>query len=103
MDPFIQGVMIFAVVMTIIVGGFIVTFPVMRRLGRVMEESLRDRQEARLGRSEKDRLEAEIADLRQTIGTLEAHVGLLGERQDFMENLVSHRDAPRLPEGDDWK
>ena len=50
MDPFIQGSMIFTIIMTIIVGGFIVTCPIMRRLGRVMEESIRDRQDARLGR-----------------------------------------------------
>lgn len=103
MDPLIQGSMIFAIIMTVILGGFIVMFPVLRRLGRVMEESLRDRQQARLGSGDRARLEDAIEDLQRTVGNLEAHVGLLGERQDFMENLITHRDPKRLPEGEDWK
>jgi hypothetical protein len=103
MDPLIQGSMIFAIIMTVILGGFIVTFPVMRRLGRVMEESLRDRQRARLGDGDRARLEGEITELQRTVGNLEAHVDLLGERQDFMENLISHRDPERLPDGENWK
>jgi len=105
MDPFIQGSMIFTIIMTVIVGGFIVTFPIMRRLGRVMEESIRDRQDARLGRGEKAALEADIGEIRSSMERLEGHVGLLAERQDFVDNLLSHREPGKLPEpeGEDWR
>lgn len=103
MDPYAQAGMIFTVVMTIIVGGFIVTFPVMRRLGRVMEESLRERQAARLAQGNRMDLEGRIAELHGAVERLEGHMALLAERQDFMENLVTHRDPNRLPEGQNWK
>jgi hypothetical protein len=80
MDPLIQGSMIFAIIMTVILGGFIVTFPVMRRLGRVMEESLRDRQRARLGDGDRARLEGEITELQRTAGTASRRRELEGRR-----------------------
>jgi hypothetical protein len=103
MDPYAQAGMIFTVIMTIIIGGFIVTFPIMRRLGRVMEESLRERQEARLRQQEAGRLEERIDELRGAMERVEGHVALLTERQDFMENLLSHREPGRLPEGEGWQ
>jgi len=95
--------MIFAVVMTVIIGGFIVTFPILRRLGRVMEETIRDRQEARLGRGNAAMLEGEIEQIKHAVGRIEGHLELLGERQDFVENLLSHRDPKQLPNREGWE
>ncbi len=103
MDPFIQGSMIFTVVMTVIIGAFVVTFPILRRLGRVMEESIRDRREARLDRGQVGRLQGEIGELRSAVERLDGHVGLLAERQDFVENLLAHKEPGRLPKGEDWQ
>jgi hypothetical protein len=103
MDPYTQSYMIFTIIMTIVIGGFIVTFPIMRRLGRVMEEMLRERQEARLASRESGRLEVGIDELRASMERVEGHVALLSERQDFMENLLSRREPGRLPEGEDWR
>ena len=103
MDPYTQAGMIFAVVMTIIIGGFIVTFPVMRRLGRVMEESLRERQAARLAQGSRMDLEGQIAEPHGAVERLEGHVGLLAERQDFVDNLLSHREPQKLPEEEGWQ
>jgi len=103
MDPYTQTYIIFTVVMTLIIGGFIVTFPIMRRLGRVMEETLRERQQARLASQQSGRIEEGVDDLRAALERIEGHVTLLSERQDFMENLLSHRDPGRLPDGEKWR
>jgi hypothetical protein len=103
MDPYAQAGMIFTVVMTIIVGGFIVTFPIMRRLGRVMEESIRERQAARIDQHDRSQLGAQLEELRGVVHQLEGHVGLLAERQDFVDNLLSHREPGKLSEGEDWR
>ena len=76
MDPYAQAGMIFTVVMTLIIGGFIVTFPVLRRLGRVMEESIRERQQARLGRENSALLRGEIEQLQHAIGQMQGHLEL---------------------------
>ena len=103
MDPLIQGAMIFTLVMTVVVGGFIVSFPIMRRLGALMEESIRERRAARLDQGQVGRIEAEIADVRGSVERIEGHLGLLTERQDFVEKLLSHRDPGRLLKGEDWQ
>ena len=103
MDPYAQGGMIFTVIMTLIIGGFIVTFPILRRLGRVMEETIRDRQEARLGRGNTAMLQAEVDEIKHAVGRIEGHLELLGERQDFVENLLSHRDPKQLPDHEGWQ
>jgi len=102
MDPYTQAGMIFAVVMTIIIGGFIVTFPIMRRLGSLMEESVRERRAARLGQGQVDQIEGSIADLHNALERMEGHMSLLAERQDFVENLLGHREPERLPDGETW-
>ena len=104
MDPYAQGGMIFTIIMTIIIGGFVVTFPIMRRLGRVMEESIRERQQARMGRDQAALLETQISEIRGSLDRLEGHVGLLAERQDFVDNLLTHREQPgKLPESEGWR
>ncbi len=103
MDPLIQGAMIFTLVMTIVVGGFIISFPVMRRLGALLEESIRERRAARLDQGQVGKIEAEIVDVRSSLERIEGHLGLLAERQDFVENLLGHRDPGRLAKGEDWQ
>ncbi len=103
MDPYAQAGMIFTVIMTIIVGGFIVTFPVLRRLGAVMEESIRERRAARLDQGQVAQIEGELTDVRASIERIEGHIGLLAERQDFVENLLGHREPGRLLKGEDWQ
>ncbi|MDX1396331.1 MAG: hypothetical protein R3195_18260 [Gemmatimonadota bacterium] len=100
--PYIQAEMVFAVIMTLIIGGFIVTFPIMRRLGRVMEETLRERQQARLRGEQTALLEAQISELRGTLDRIEGHVGLLAERQDFVDSLLTHREQQKLRGAEDW-
>lgn len=102
MDPYTEAGMVFTVIMTIIIGGFIVTFPVLRRLGAVMEESIRERRAARLDQGQVGLIEAQMNDMKASIDRMEGHLHLLGERQDFVENLLTHREPDRLPERKSW-
>ena len=98
MDPYALGGMIFTVVMVLIIGGFIITFPLLRRLGGLMEESIRERRDARLEKGQVAQISGEIAELRSAFESLERHLDLVGERQEFVENLLSHREPTALPE-----
>lgn len=97
MDPLIAGSMVFVLVLTVLIGGFIVTFPVLRRLGALMEESIRERRASRLDSGQLGELRGEITDNRNAIETIQRQIGLLGERQEFMENLLSHQGRGQLP------
>lgn len=103
MDPYAQGGMIFTIIMTVIIGGFIITYPVMRRLGLLLEESIRERRASRLDQSQVGHIASEIADLQASIDRVEGHMGLLTERQDFVESLLTHRESQKLPKTEDWQ
>jgi hypothetical protein len=98
MDPYALGGMIFSVVMVLIIGGFIVTFPILRRLGHLMEESIRERRDARIDKGQVAQISGDIADLRNAFETLEKQLDLVGERQDFVENLLTHKEPTALPD-----
>jgi hypothetical protein len=89
--------------MTIVVGGFIVTFPIMRRLGALLEESIRERRAARLDQGQVGQIEASILDLQASVDRLEGHMALLAERQDFVDSLLQHREPGRLTSEEEWK
>jgi hypothetical protein len=100
MDPYALGGMIFSVVMVLIIGGFIITFPLLRRLGGLMEESIRERRDARLDKGQVTQITGDIAELRNAFESLEKQLDLVGERQEFVENLLSHRKRTALPDPD---
>ncbi|MGH7470389.1 MAG: hypothetical protein ACRENP_20795, partial [Longimicrobiales bacterium] len=85
--------MVFTLVFTVIVGGFIVLFPVTRRLGLLLESKLQEK---------KDPMHAELADVRQMkelMHSMEAQIRLLAERQEFTEQLIARRSKEALPPG----
>lgn len=59
-DPFIFMAMVFSIVVLLLVGGFVLAFPIARRLGSLMEEWIRDRREIRSDRSEMHGIQAEL-------------------------------------------
>ncbi len=77
-----------AVVILLVIGTFILLFPLSRRLGRVLEEWIKLRQETSPDRDTLARLENEVRELRQSVEGGDQRMGLLAERQDFMESLI---------------
>ncbi len=89
--------MIGAVVIILVIGTFILLFPLSRRLGRVLEEWIKLRQETSPDRDTLARLENEVRELRQSVEGGDQRMGLLAERQDFMESLVEAKKTAALP------
>lgn len=86
MEPVVLFGMIFSLVTLMLIGGFILLFPITRRLGDVLESYLRDRKADR-GKGE------QIAALQERVEVLELEVTALADRQSFSESLQSNRRA----------
>ena len=89
--------MIGAVVIILVIGTFILLFPLSRRLGKVLEEWIKLRQDTSPDRDTLARLENEVRELRQSVEGGDQRMGLLAERQDFMESLVEAKKTAALP------
>ncbi len=89
--------MIGPVLAVFLIGTFILLFPLSRRLGRVLEEWIKLRQETSPDRDTLARLENEVRELRQSVEGGDQRMGLLAERQDFMESLVEAKKTAALP------
>ena len=89
--------MIGPVVIILLLGTFVLLFPLSRRLGRVLEEWIKLRQETSPDRDTLARLENEVRELRQSVEAGDQRIGLLAERQDFMESLVEAKKTAALP------
>ena len=86
--------MIFSLLTLILIGGFILLFPVARQLGKYLEAKIEER-------SEWGGLPQESLDeLRSTVEGLEREVARLSERQQFTERLLEgSRSGDALPAG----
>lgn len=81
MDIFILQVMIFSIAVLVLVGGFVLLYPLTRRLAEVLEKRyLEDGAEG----ANAD----EVAALRRAVHALRGEVEQIGERQDFTEKLL---------------
>ena len=85
------------VLVVFLIGTFILLFPLSRRLGRVLEEWIKLRQDTSPDRDTLARLENEVREVRQSVEGGDQRMGLLAERQDFMESLVEAKKTAALP------
>ena len=91
MDSEMLAGMAFTLILAVLVGGFILIFPLSRRLGAIMEARLEEKKApARLP-------DAELVALRDVVEQLGAELRRVNDRQDFIEKLLTHRAEPRLP------
>lgn len=88
--PFSQEMMFVLVVITLC-GMFGLAFPIVRRLGNVLEEWVRMRKESLPERESLERIEAAIHACGSRISSLEQRMDLAAERQDFVESLMDQR------------
>jgi hypothetical protein len=84
--------MLFVLILVGMIVGSILVFPIMRRLGALLEQRLQNR-------LPDDVLVRELRNLASTIHSLQHQVGQLSERQAHIEALLPDRDALRLPVG----
>lgn len=90
MDPLILASMIFCLVVLGLSGGFVLLFPMTRRLAEVLEKRY-------LGDGAGGASEEQVAALREVVRALRGEVERLGEQQLFTEKLL---ERPRAQEED---
>ncbi|MEJ2342435.1 MAG: hypothetical protein P8Y10_09535 [Gemmatimonadales bacterium] len=87
-----------AVSLTFVIGLIILLFPLSRRLGRVLEEWIKLRQESSPDRDRLEGLELGQREIRQLVEALDQRTQLLADRQDFMESLIEQKKPDVLPQ-----
>ncbi|MFQ5530334.1 MAG: hypothetical protein ACE5FP_08295 [Gemmatimonadota bacterium] len=91
--------MIFALLTLILVGTFILAYPITKRLGRVMEEWIAIRRGGAPERETLAGIETTVDAVGRRLDSIEQRLDLVGERQEFMEALVEQRRRAELPPG----
>ena len=79
--------MVFAVILTLVIGGVILLKPIANKLGLLLEAMAREKTEPQVS--------AELGHLRDLLETTNARLALLEERQEFAEALLSDPDRRR--------
>lgn len=87
--------MLFSLLMVLIIAGSILMFPIMRRLGRLLEMRIEERWK---GPGAEALPSADLAALSEAVQELQAEVNRLTERQEFTERLLERgRGEPTAP------
>jgi hypothetical protein len=93
MDPNAFAGMAFTLILIGFVGGFILLYPVSRRLGQLLESKLQNKNGPELTPDQ-------IETLQQALNSLQGDVRRLTDRQDFLEKLLSGEKRAALPPKD---
>ena len=80
--------MVFAVILTLTIGGVILLKPIANKLGTLLEAMAKERQEPRLSE--------EMGHIRELLETISGRLSLLEERQDFTDALLSDPERRKL-------
>lgn len=93
MDPTVIAGMIFSLLVIMLIGGFILLFPISRRLGRLLEQRIRERSE--------DGLEPrQLEPIHEALDAIRAEIDAINERQQFVERVLeSRQETEALPTG----
>lgn len=85
--------MILTLLLTLIIAGFILLFPLSRRLGTLLEQRIRERSE--------DGLEPQqLEPIHEALAAIRAEIDAINERQQFVERVLeSRQETEALPTG----
>lgn len=81
--------MIFAVILTLTIGGVVLLRPIAKRLGDIVELMLRDKHHG---------IESEVGRMTDLLETINARMVLMEERQDFTERLLASPERSKKPD-----
>ncbi len=87
------AVLIFVFATVTVIGLLLVTIPVTRRLGRVLEEWVKMRREGAPDRAALDGVTEELRSLGRHVEVLDDRMQILTDRQDFTESLIESRGS----------
>jgi hypothetical protein len=80
--------MVFAVILTLTIGGVILLKPIANKLGTLLEAMAKEKQEPRLTE--------DLGNIRELLETMNGRLSLLEERQDFTDALLNDPERRRL-------
>ncbi|MGW8268628.1 MAG: hypothetical protein ACWGSQ_19845 [Longimicrobiales bacterium] len=80
--------MVFAIILTLTIGGVILLKPIANKLGILLEAMAKEKQEPRLTE--------ELGHIRELLETITGRLALLEERQDFTDALLNDPDRQRM-------
>jgi hypothetical protein len=86
MDPMALAGMIFTLIVLVMIGGFILLYPLSRQLAALLH--------LRLERAEAPDPSGQIASLTRALESMRDEVERLSERQEFTERLLERPDPP---------
>jgi hypothetical protein len=84
--------MVFTLILMMMIGGFILLFPLSRRLGALLESRIQEKKQVVSP-------DPDLARLTEVVHSLQNQVQSLIERQDFVEHLLQAGKPPTLPGG----
>jgi hypothetical protein len=95
MDPAMAAIMIFFLVITLIISGVVLLYPLSRRVGVLLESRLQEKN------GPSALTESEVRRLRAAVEGLEVQLRSVSDRQEFLEKILdSRRREQLLPPGD---
>jgi len=80
--------MVFAVILTLTIGGVILLKPIANKLGTLLEAMAKEKQEPRLTE--------DLGHIRELLETMNGRLSLLEERQDFTDALLNDPERRKL-------
>ena len=83
--------MIFAIILTLTIGGVILLKPIANKLGHLLEAIAKEKSEPHIG--------GELGHIRDLLETTNARLTLLEERQDFTDALLQDPERRKLKLG----
>lgn len=89
LDPVIAAGMIFSLLMVLLIGGFVVLYPLTSKLGQALEAYLEQKKASGVS-------EEEITTLRRQVHALTRQVEAVAEKQDFVEELLEEKSREAL-------
>lgn len=89
MDSNALAGMIFTLVFTGLIGGFVLLYPLSKRLGALLESKLKSQGEAVP--------QVEVRKLGEAVRSLEVEIRMLKERQEFTDKLLAPRMGENAP------
>lgn len=92
MDPVVAAGMIFSLIVLMLIGGFILLYPITRQLGAYLERRM-------LADDDPRRLEEHLHTLMREVEGLRDEVGRIAEKQEFTERLLERPTERAEPPG----
>ncbi|HUE76467.1 MAG TPA: hypothetical protein VMM83_00870 [Longimicrobiales bacterium] len=101
-DGTVLAGLVFSLLCLLVIGGFILMYPLTRRLGALMEQRLEDRTvggDGDASTAARMLADRQLKDLRTGLAALESEVERLAERQKFMEGLLESGERAKERSG----